>query len=128
PSLDDVPPPPAARAADAQAQLAADGGAAAFAAAPIGRCRASARKARRVDELERIVDADLDEQIVALAALLGGRAARGRADVATLLREARERFRDMLDLLRAPRAPRRRRRLAAEFVDALERAIDELRA
>ncbi|MBD2941968.1 SctW family type III secretion system gatekeeper subunit BsaP [Burkholderia pseudomallei] len=128
PSLDDAPQTGAAGAVDVQAQLAGVDEEAANAAAQFGRFRASERKGRRSDELERILDTDADEKLDELAALLGGRAARGRADLATLLRDARERFRDESDLLLALRELRRRRRLDGESVDALERAIDELLA
>ncbi|AIP66389.1 SctW family type III secretion system gatekeeper subunit BsaP [Burkholderia thailandensis] len=128
PSLDDAPQTGAAGAADVQAQLAGVDEEAANAAAQFGRFRASERKGRRSDDLERILDTDADEKLDELAALLGGRASRGRVDLATLLRDARERFRDESDLLLALRELRRRRRLDGESVDVVERAIDELLA
>ncbi|AJY38915.1 type III secretion system gatekeeper subunit SctW [Burkholderia humptydooensis] len=134
PSLDEAPQAPAAGAAGVDAQLAELDGEAANAAAQFGRFRASERKGRRSDDLERILDTDADEKLDELAALLGrqslpdGRATRGRADLAALLRDARERFRDESDLLLALRELRRRRRLDGESVDVVERAIEELLA
>ncbi|MGQ7883778.1 SctW family type III secretion system gatekeeper subunit BsaP, partial [Burkholderia pseudomallei] len=68
PSLDDAPQTGAAGAADVQAQLAGVDEEAANAAAQFGRFRASERKGRRSDELERILDTDADEKLDELAA------------------------------------------------------------
>ncbi|KVK76112.1 type III secretion system gatekeeper subunit SctW [Burkholderia sp. MSMB1498] len=128
PSLDEE---PQAGAVEVQVQLADIEEESANAATQLSRFRTSERKCRRSDDLERILDTDADEKLDDLATLLGrggNKATSGKLDLAVLLREARERFRDSSDLLLALRELRRRRRLNGENVDVVERAIDEMLA
>ncbi|KWK77693.1 type III secretion system gatekeeper subunit SctW [Burkholderia ubonensis] len=127
PSLDQQPNIGANEAAEVQMQVAEAEDDAADILAQFGRFRASERRTRRSDDFERILDSDADEKLGDLEGRLaadGGRSV--KLTVATLLREARERFSDGSDMLLALRELRRRRRLNGEHVEILEQAMEEL--
>jgi type III secretion system protein len=122
PSLDAQQQGVEAEAPDIQAQMAEVEDDAGSMMAQFGRFRASERKARRSEDFERILDSDADEKVDELATLFKG----GKGDLATLMREARQRFRDASDLMLALRELKRRKRLDGEPVDVVEKAMDEL--
>jgi type III secretion protein W len=84
--------------------------------------RASARRVRRSEDLERILDSDAEEKLGELDMLFTG----GKFALATLMKEARHRFRDGSDLMLALRELRRRRYVDGGEVDGVEQAIEAL--
>lgn len=115
-------------APDIQAQMAEVEDDAATLLAQFGRFRASERKGRRSEDFERILDTEAEEKIDDLMQMFKGPqgAKNEKSDLATLMREARQRFRDESDLMLALREMRRRKKLDGEPVDVVERAIEEL--
>jgi type III secretion system YopN/LcrE/InvE/MxiC family regulator len=122
PSLDGQQQVVEAEAVNVQAQMAEVEDDAGSMMAQFGRFRASDRKARRSEDFERILDSDADEKIDDLVKQFKG----GKGDLATLMREARQRFRDASDLMLALRELKRRKRLEGEPVDVVEKAMEEL--
>jgi type III secretion protein W len=79
-------------------------------------------RARRGEDIKRILDADGEEKVDELFNLTK----RDVVGMEMLLREARRRFHDDSDLILALRELRRRRKLDGEPVDVVERAMDEV--
>lgn len=90
--------------------------------AQFGRFRMSERRARRSEDLGRILDSDAEEKLDELDRLFKG----GRFELATFMRGARERFQDSSDLVLALRELRRRRGSDGSEVDGIERAMEVL--
>ncbi|KVD78008.1 type III secretion protein [Burkholderia sp. ABCPW 14] len=107
---------------DVQAQMAEVEDEMGSVIAQFGRFRTSERKTRRSEDFERILDSEPEEKLGDLGKALEG----AKADLATLMREARQRFRDDSDLLLAFRELRRRKKIEGEPVDLIEKAIDEV--
>ncbi|MGF6265259.1 type III secretion system YopN/LcrE/InvE/MxiC family regulator [Paraburkholderia youngii] len=90
--------------------------------AQFGRLRVYDRKARRSEDFERILDSDIEEKLGDLVQMLRG----SKVSAATLIREARGRFRDDSDLLLVFRELRRRQTLGGDNVDIVDKVLDDI--
>ncbi|VVE37006.1 SepL/TyeA/HrpJ family type III secretion system gatekeeper [Pandoraea horticolens] len=126
PALDAEPAPTEVQVPDVQAQIAEVESEAANVLTQFGRLGSGYvngnGRARRSEDIKRILDADAEDKVDELFNV----AKYDAASAKILLREARQRFRDDSDLILALRELRRRRKLDGEPVDVVESAMEEV--